>query len=349
MKTILGVVALVACSFCITAPTFAASHTQGRVLLQVQARGEAWYVNPTNGMRYFLGRPADAYEIMRSLSLGITNTNLDKIPKAGTAWDGEHSLMQRVHGRVLLQVEARGEAWYVNPADGKRYYMKDGADAFRIMSSLGLGITNANLSLIPIAGESLDTMEHVPEPLLLSVPFQPQAPFADWNAPYNEACEEAILVMLEYYYQGRPLSAEDAKEKIDQLVYWQNTNYGYYEDTGVELTGRMFKSNYGRSYRTSTNVSVSSIIGELEKGHPVIIPVSGRDLGNPHFKGAGPIYHMILIIGYDNGVFITHDPGTRYGAFYRYDATRLVAAIHDLTNPESDIRNGQPKYLVIEL
>jgi hypothetical protein len=32
-----------------------------------------------NGTKYFLGRPADAFAVMRSLELGVTNANLRQI------------------------------------------------------------------------------------------------------------------------------------------------------------------------------------------------------------------------------------------------------------------------------
>jgi len=50
----------------------------------------------------------------------------------------------------LLQVEKNGEAWYLNPADGKRYYMKDGQLAYQIMRFLSLGITNNDLRKIDV-------------------------------------------------------------------------------------------------------------------------------------------------------------------------------------------------------
>ena len=55
------------------------------------------------------------------------------------------AMANNLKGKILLQVESRGEAWYMNPVDGKRYYMKDGEAAFNIMRFLSLGITNANL------------------------------------------------------------------------------------------------------------------------------------------------------------------------------------------------------------
>ncbi len=44
-----------------------ANRQKGKIFLQVEANGEAWYVNPGDGKRYFLGRPADGFRIMRSI------------------------------------------------------------------------------------------------------------------------------------------------------------------------------------------------------------------------------------------------------------------------------------------
>lgn len=52
----------------------------GYILLQIEKNGEAWYVYPKDTHRYSLGRPADAFSIMRKLGLGTTNANLVKIP-----------------------------------------------------------------------------------------------------------------------------------------------------------------------------------------------------------------------------------------------------------------------------
>ena len=52
---------------------------QGKILLAVERHGESWYINPNNNKRYFLGRPQDAFSLMRNLGLGISNTNLIKI------------------------------------------------------------------------------------------------------------------------------------------------------------------------------------------------------------------------------------------------------------------------------
>ncbi len=178
----------------------AASFHSGKIYLQVEANGEAWYIYPVNDNRYYLGRPDDAFSIMRNLGLGISNANLAQIPigiiqtnasdidndgleddlevAIGTnafsadtdnddfsdkseieSWhnpkgDGSlpknQDLINRLKGRILLQVEKNGEAWYLNPNNNKRYFLGRPANAFAIMRELGIGITNANLSNIKV-------------------------------------------------------------------------------------------------------------------------------------------------------------------------------------------------------
>ncbi len=67
-------------------------------------------------------------------------------------WD--KNFANKLKGKILLQVESKGEAWYINPVDGKRYYMKDGNSAYQIMRYLSLGITNEDLDKIE-EGEEL--------------------------------------------------------------------------------------------------------------------------------------------------------------------------------------------------
>ncbi len=54
---------------------------KGKILLQVQNHGEAWYVNPDNKKKYYLGKPINAFQIMKYLSLGISNKNFDSLNK----------------------------------------------------------------------------------------------------------------------------------------------------------------------------------------------------------------------------------------------------------------------------
>lgn len=114
---------------------------KGKILLQVELNGEAWYVNPDNLSRYYLGRPADAFNVMRELGLGISNNAFDSFNNIAP---------ERLSGKILIKVEDNGEAYYVNPCDLQMHYLGRPADAFQIMRELGLGITNDNLKKIEI-------------------------------------------------------------------------------------------------------------------------------------------------------------------------------------------------------
>lgn len=126
----------------------------GRVLLQVEQHGEAWYVYPSDSLRYYMKDGNTAYDMMRSFGLGITDKDLATIPSVEEAVDiktaknvcATNKIANQVKGTILLQVEQHGEAWYVDPTTCTRVYMKDGSAAYSIMRELGLGITDADLA-----------------------------------------------------------------------------------------------------------------------------------------------------------------------------------------------------------
>ncbi len=117
------------------------SRLKGRILLQVQDKGQAWYLNPADGKRYSLGRPEDAFNVMRQLALGVSNSSFFNIEKNPSAW-------KNLAGRILLKVEDNGRAYYFDPTNLQLYYLGRPADAFTVMRGRGLGITNTDLSEI---------------------------------------------------------------------------------------------------------------------------------------------------------------------------------------------------------
>ncbi len=112
----------------------------GIILLQVEKNGEAWYIYPNDLVKYYLGRPSDAFSVMRFLGLGATHEFITS-----------HTIFpDNVLGKILLDVEEHGEAYYIYPQDKKAYYLGRPADAFAIMRNLGLGITNENIRKIAV-------------------------------------------------------------------------------------------------------------------------------------------------------------------------------------------------------
>ena len=126
------------------------SRLKGKILLQVQSHGEAWYVHPDTGKGYYLGRPADAFRIMGELGLGISNKDFGSFKDVAP---------KRLSGKILLKVEDKGKAYYINPVDLKMHYLGRPQDAFRIMKKLSLGITNTDLDEVQIAPAEASTKE----------------------------------------------------------------------------------------------------------------------------------------------------------------------------------------------
>lgn len=116
----------------------------GRILLQVNDHGEAWYLDPVSKERFYMKDGSTAYQMLRSFGLGVTEVDYAKLET------GNATLLSRLKGRIVLRVQAHGEAYYVHPKDLSVHYLKDGAAAYQIMRELSLGITNGDLSRIPI-------------------------------------------------------------------------------------------------------------------------------------------------------------------------------------------------------
>lgn len=182
--------------------TTLAQTVSGRILLDVESHGEAWYVYPSTGQRSYLEDGDAAYAALQQFGLGISNADIAMIPiglesrfemsdadddtvpdavevslgtnedAADTDGDGytdaaeitasfnplgsgstsiDTALAERLEGTILLQVETHGEAWYVYPGSGRRYYLGNGEAAYQIMRYLSLGISTNDLAQVPIA------------------------------------------------------------------------------------------------------------------------------------------------------------------------------------------------------
>jgi hypothetical protein len=111
--------------------------------------------------------------------------------------------------------------------------------------------------------------------------------------------------------------------------------FGSFEDTTAEQTAKFTKTYYGyERVEVLENPSVEELKSHLSDGRPIIVPAAGRILANPFFSGIGPIYHMLVLKGYNDDGFITNDPGTRRGADWVYDYEHLMSSIHDWVVPE---------------
>ncbi len=197
----------------------------------------------------------------------------------------------------------------------------------------------------------------------LSVPFTSQSPFAKWDNLHNEACEEAALIMAKYWLTNQKLTKEGANEEILASVAWQEDNWGGHYDLSVqsvvELAHQYF--NIPKIYFTAVR-DIDDIKYELSKENLVITPMAGRDLENPYYSGLGPVYHMLVVTGYNDKdkKIITNDPGTWRGQNFVYSYQNFFSTIHNWPFPlgekselskdekATEILRGEKMMIVVE-
>jgi len=189
----------------------------------------------------------------------------------------------------------------------------------------------------------------IKEEVKLNVPFTSQAPYKNWTSPYDEACEEASLLMLEYYINGDELTVEKANTEILKLTDSVAKN-GWQVDMSTKQLQELAKKVYKRrSVRyTGDSVTIKNIKLLISAGYPVVVPTDGKKLKNTNFKNGGPKYHMIVLVGYDKAGFYAHDPGTQFGAMYKYSYDTIRDSIHEWTGDRKTISRGEKAMLVLE-
>lgn len=172
-----------------------ASRLQGKILLQVQDHGKAWYVNPKDQKRYYMKDGATAYEMMRKFGHGISESDFKK------AENGDEEILEQMKGHIMLRVQSHGEAYYVHPEKLTLTYLKDGNAAYSIMRMQSLGITNSDIEkidvnelfispIIPVAVDSGSLIQQNPVP----APIAPEIiPISQNSEPVSEPSEPAPI------------------------------------------------------------------------------------------------------------------------------------------------------------
>lgn len=190
----------------------------------------------------------------------------------------------------------------------------------------------------------------IPAEVNLEVTFFPQAPDADWSLPWKEACEESSIIQAYYYVQGKTLTKDIFREEILSIVETQKKILWKYIDTSMQETAEFLRAQYGYGdYEIIDNPSIDDMKQHLAQGHPIVAPFAGKKLWNSFFTNGGPRYHVLVIVGYKDGFFITNDVGTSRGENFAYSYETIMDAMHDLVPVwEGDITDGEKRILVLK-
>ncbi len=174
----------------------------------------------------------------------------------------------------------------------------------------------------------------LPKELNLAMTFYSQAPFGDWNEPWQNACEEASLLLVANAYYDHKWTREQFRDQVLAIVDWQNKTFGYYKSTTTKQMAQILEDSLKLKNVIHTNPTFKDVQEILARGHLIVIPLAGKKLGNPFFKNGGPEYHALVIKGYKEGEkVITSDVGTKHGEDYVYSWKTLSDANHDYAKP----------------
>lgn len=182
--------------------------------------------------------------------------------------------------------------------------------------------------------------------------FVPQAPEKNWEQPWQDACEEAALLTVHYYYQNHSPTIDIMVNDMKSMFDFE-TKQGWGHDVNVSQMATEAGKLWGYETEVLEYPTILDIKKYISKDIPVIVPANGKTLykENKHFKSGGPWYHNLIILGYNDDAkkFTVHDVGTQFGSYFQYSYPLLMESIHDFpkSNIKEEISSGIPRVLVL--
>lgn len=170
---------------------------------------------------------------------------------------------------------------------------------------------------------------------VLPVLYINEAPSGNWSGPWKNACEEASIAMVDYYYRGkRSVSIREAEEYMTILFEKQNSLYGSNANSDAVQFKYLIDNFTSFNAQIVRNPTIEQIKEQIDLKHPVISLHYGFALENPNipFLRTGSSYHTMAIIGYDDAArqFIVNDDGDiKAGAGHRYGYELFMNSLHD--------------------
>jgi hypothetical protein len=159
---------------------------------------------------------------------------------------------------------------------------------------------------------------------ILNVRFAPQVPPGSW--PRTMSCGPAALNLDCAYLWG---------VIPDQVVFIRRINqYLHKADIDNCLPGGTSTSDLVRAAKAVNNCpntyqasgwTLQRIRQEIDAGRPVVVAVRAGALPNRGYSYTRG--HFVLVVGYENGSMVCHDPGTTRGAFKRYSNGNFTTAM----------------------
>ena len=159
------------------------------------------------------------------------------------------------------------------------------------------------------------------------------------------------MFALHVWKEGKQTPPADELDRaFKDMQEWETAHLRTWLDTTAEETVRMLQEKFGyTNARVVRGVTIAMMKDELMKGRPFVVPAAGRALASPYYQRPGPLYHMLVVIGYDDATreFITNDAGTNTkGAGFRFSYDNLYGAMGDWS-VERDAPDTSQKVMIV--
>jgi len=184
----------------------------------------------------------------------------------------------------------------------------------------------------------------------LKVPFTSEIPNGSWVKPWNNACEEASIVMVEGYYFGYEKTTKSiAIKNMSPLFKIEDKLFGSNADTDSSRTAKLINDYTDFTATIKENPTLDEIKSEIKSGHPVITFSYAKNLNNPNhrWRAGGSYYHVMVLTGFDDKTkeFLTNDSGDpQTGEDYRYKYDAIMNSLHDF-NHQTHQANGPARVI----
>ena len=227
-----------------------ADKVSGLVLLQAEDLGQLWYVNPDNLEKYYMRNNDDVFKLMKYSGLDITEA----------AYKSFNSVApKRLAGRILLRVQANGEAYYVNPRTLNIHFLGRPHEAFKFMASLSVGAKNSIIDPIKInqdfeepaaviAEEVSDDSQNEPvveeEEVIENIEEDASASTTEESAPQEATTSDECVFLEELFSNKLLLGTPSATTTTSAIDY----DWGLSAPEGLAIPNKFSARWTGRCY-----------------------------------------------------------------------------------------------------
>jgi len=190
----------------------------------------------------------------------------------------------------------------------------------------------------------------LPEKFLIeNVPFVVQSPDSAWDEKGEESCEEVSMMIVDHFWTKKPLDRKIALLERNKLIDFEINTYGDFRDENAQQVAQRLKDYFGyQNVEIVYDFSLQDLKWKIIEGRPIIVPAAGRMLNNPYFTQPGPLYHNLVVIGYEGKNIIVNDPGIGRGKGYRYNEDIFYDAIHDFPGSKERITEGRKAMIIVK-